>query len=169
MTPERLTQLKQLVEYFHGQTPTDEQIIGYCQTQNIEAIDAGTLEDFTFQFDVDALRTEVLPEVADVIAKWPGMSEFDNQADKQAAMKQFERDILGIFESRNTRFDVLMSVVESLSTIGTMIKSAGLLATDKKVAIANRYIENRFGLDPHKVGVGSYAQECKDLAKKSAV
>lgn len=170
MTSDRLAELRQLVVYFHGQTPTDEEIIKYCEAQKIEAIDAGTLEDWTFQFDVDALRTEVLPEVAAVIAKWPGMSEFDNQAQKQAAMKQFERDILAIFETRNTRFDVVMSVVESLSTIGTMIKSAGLLATDKKVAIANRLIENKFGgTDPHKIGVGSYAQVCKELANQAAV
>lgn len=170
MTPERLAGLRLLVVYFHGQTPTDEQILEYCQAQNIEAIDAGTLEDWTFQFDVDTLRNETLPLVCNIIAAWNAPSEFDAQDVKQLAFKALERDILAIYEERNTRFDILVSVLESMSAIGSAIKSAGLLATDKKVAIANRLIENKFGgTDPHKIGVGSYAQVCKELADKGAV
>ena len=168
MTPERLAEIRQIVVYFHGQKPNDEEILTYCQEQDIDAIDAGTLEDWTFQFDVDNLRKEVLPEVGAIIAKWPGMSEFDSPEGKQLAVMQFQRDVLAVFEERNIRFDVATSVLESLSAIGNMIKSASLLATDKKVAVANRLIENMFeGTDPHKVGVGSYAQACKDLAQKT--
>lgn len=169
MPAERLPQLKQVVEYFHGQTPTDEEILKYCEAQGFDGIDAGTLEDWTFQYDVDKLRNETLPEVCEVISNWKAPSEFDATEAKQTAFKQLERDILAIYEDRNTRFDVLISVLESMSAIGTAIKSAGLLATDKKVAIANRFLEQRFGTDPHKVGVGSYAQVCKELAQKPAV
>lgn len=165
MTPERLAELKSLVAHFKDQQPTDKEVIEYCEQQKIEAIDAGTLEDWTFQYDVDTLRNETLPEVCKIIGAWNAPSEFDSQEIKQTAFKQLERDILAIYEQRNTRFDVLISVLESMSAIGTAIKSAGLLATDKKVAIANRFLEQKFNTDPNKVGVGSYAQVCTELAK----
>src|SRR5688572_806899 len=109
MPNERLAQLKQIVEYFHDQTPTEQQIFDYCQEQKIDAIDAGTLEDWTFQYDVDKLRNESLSEVCDVISNWDAPSEFDPADKKQAAFKKLERDILALYEDRNTRFDVLMS------------------------------------------------------------
>jgi len=168
MTPEQLNELKQIVAHFHGRTPTDVEINDYCTAQGLEAIDAGTLEDWTFQYDTDVLRIDVLPDICDVIAAWKPVSGFASSEDQRASFRQLERDILAIFEKRDVPFNVAVSVMENLATIGTIIKNASLLATDKKVAIANTFITQHFGADPNKVSVGSYAQVCKELAGKAS-
>jgi hypothetical protein len=166
MTPERATQLKDIVEHFHGTTPADEEVIAYCTEKGFEAIDAGTLEDWTFQYDVDTLRNETLPMACKVISEWTPPSGFDSPDVQRAAFKALERSLLAIFEATGARFDVATSALESLAQIGGIFKSASMLATDKKVAIANTFIIQHFGCDPNKVPVGSYAQLCKDLAEK---
>lgn len=163
-----MNQLKQIVEHFHGQNPTDEEVLKYCEEQGFDGISAGDLEDWTFQYDTDKLRIETLPEVCRVIGAWVPPSAFVPQNEQQAAFRKLEQDILAIFEARDVRFDIASSVMENLSQIGSLIKNASLRATDKKVAIANTLLAERFGMDPNKVGVGSYAQLCKELAEQAS-
>ena len=168
MDPKRLAEMLDIVEHFLGATPTDKEIIDYCESKGVAAIDAGTLEDWTFQYDVDKLRNASLPLICNVIAAWTPPSGFATSQEQQAAFKDLEKRILAIFEDQDVRFNIATSVLENLASIGSIIKSASLLATDKKVAIANRFIENHFNVSsPNKVSVGSYAQLCRDLAKKA--
>src|SRR4051794_6435136 len=105
MTPERLTQLRQIVEYFNGATPTDAEIAAYCAKEGFETIDAGTLEDWTFSYDVEQTRNMCLPEICKVIGAWTPPSENADKNEQQGAFRALERSILAIFEDRDVPFN----------------------------------------------------------------
>lgn len=161
-----MTQLKQIVEHFHGQTPTDADVAAFCEQQSFDAISAGELEDWTFQYDVDKTRNELVPLIGQVLVNWTPASEFDSVEVKEASIKKLQADILALIEERDIRFDIAYSALKNIASIGTVISNVTDVATDKKVAVANAFIIQHFGKMPDKVGVGSYAQLCKKLAEQ---
>lgn len=164
MTPEKLKQLKEIVEHFRGKETTDEAILKFCTEKGYEGIDAGTVEDYTFQLDADELTQRVVPKIGELLKTWKVPSSFTPSVEQQAQANVLSRDILALFEEENTQFLLATSVLDSLaSNLSGIIRGASQRSTDVKLAIANTYLIRKFGADPLKICVGDMEKERKVL------
>jgi len=170
MKDDKREEILKIVKNFRGQAVTVEAIREFCETNKIEFVTLGDLEDYTVQYEQDLKVSKMVPEILKELTNIQYLPEFEtgeNRKKMQKVNDDVRIKIAKLIEEYDLRYDLVTGSLDELAgNISGLLKMSANTIFNKAISMMVYITKEKLGGD---ITTGKIKDFAEQMYKNKAI